>query len=43
MLRHPVDGSQWRKIESKFKNFVGDAKDFAGDGQKVDLTRSYYK
>jgi hypothetical protein len=43
MLRHPADGSQWRKIDSKFKDFAGDAKDFAGDGQKVDLTRSYYK
>jgi hypothetical protein len=26
MLRHPADGSQWRKIEREFPDFVGDAK-----------------
>jgi hypothetical protein len=26
MLRHPTDGSQWRKIDSKFKDFAGDAR-----------------
>jgi hypothetical protein len=26
MLRHPVDGSQWRKIDRKYKDFVGEAR-----------------
>jgi hypothetical protein len=26
MLRHPADGSQWRKIERKFPRFAGDAR-----------------
>jgi hypothetical protein len=26
MLRHPADGSQWRKIDRKFKDFAGDAR-----------------
>jgi hypothetical protein len=26
MLRHPADGSQWRKIDNKFKDFAGDAR-----------------
>jgi hypothetical protein len=26
MLRYPADGSQWRKIDRKFKDFVGDAR-----------------
>jgi hypothetical protein len=26
MLRHPADGYQWRKIDSKFKDFAGDAR-----------------
>jgi hypothetical protein len=26
MLRHPANGSQWRKIDSKFKDFTGDAR-----------------
>ena len=26
MLRHPADGSQWRKIERKFPTFIGDAR-----------------
>src|SRR5664279_640408 len=26
MLRHPADGSQWRKIEREFPNFAGDAR-----------------
>jgi hypothetical protein len=26
MLRHPVDGSQWRKIEREFPNFADDAR-----------------
>jgi hypothetical protein len=26
MLRHPTDGSQWRKIDRKFKDFAGDAR-----------------
>jgi hypothetical protein len=26
MLRHPADGSQWRQIDSKFKDFAGDAR-----------------
>jgi hypothetical protein len=24
MLRHPADGSQWRKIDRKYKDFVGE-------------------
>src|SRR5664279_4456945 len=26
MLRHPADGSQWRKIDREFKDFAGDAR-----------------
>jgi hypothetical protein len=26
MLRHPADGSQWRKIEREFPNFADDAR-----------------
>jgi hypothetical protein len=26
MLRHPADGSQWRKIDRKYKDFVGEAR-----------------
>jgi hypothetical protein len=26
MLRHPADGSQWRKIEREFPDFAGDAR-----------------
>ena len=26
MLRHPTDGSQWRKIEREFPNFAGDTR-----------------
>jgi hypothetical protein len=26
MLRHPVDGSQWRKIERDYPDFAGDTK-----------------
>src|SRR4051812_4893672 len=26
MLRHPADGSQWRKIKRKFPDFAGDAR-----------------
>ena len=26
MLRHPGDGSQWRKIERTFEDFVADAR-----------------
>jgi hypothetical protein len=26
MLRHPADGSQWRKIDRKFEDFAGDAR-----------------
>jgi hypothetical protein len=26
MLRHPADGSQWRNIDNKFKDFAGDAR-----------------
>jgi hypothetical protein len=26
VLRHPGDGSQWRKIEREFPDFVGDAR-----------------
>jgi hypothetical protein len=26
MLRHPTDGSQWRKIDRKYKDFVGEAR-----------------
>jgi hypothetical protein len=26
MLRRPTDGSQWRKIDNKFKDFAGDAR-----------------
>jgi hypothetical protein len=26
MLRHPADGSQWRKIERKFSDFADDAR-----------------
>jgi hypothetical protein len=26
MLRHPADGSQWRKIDRKYKYFVGEAR-----------------
>ena len=26
MLRHPADGSQWRKIERKYKDFADDAR-----------------
>jgi hypothetical protein len=26
MLRHPADGSQWRKIEREFSDFAGDKK-----------------
>jgi hypothetical protein len=26
ILRHPADGSQWRKIEREFQDFVGDAR-----------------
>jgi hypothetical protein len=26
MLRHPADGSQWRKIDNKFKDFAVDAR-----------------
>ena len=25
-LRHPADGSQWRKIDREFEEFVGDAR-----------------
>jgi hypothetical protein len=25
MMRHPVDGSQWRKIDRKYKDFAGEA------------------
>jgi hypothetical protein len=25
MLRHPTDGSQWRKIEREFPDIAGDA------------------
>jgi hypothetical protein len=25
MLRHPADGSQWRKIDKKYKDFAGEA------------------
>jgi hypothetical protein len=28
ILRHPADGSQWRKIDNKFKDFAGDARKF---------------
>jgi hypothetical protein len=26
MLRYPADGSQWRKIDIKFEDFAGDAR-----------------
>jgi hypothetical protein len=26
MLRHPADGSQWRKIDRKYKHFGGEAR-----------------
>jgi hypothetical protein len=26
MLRHPADGSQWRKIDRKYKDLVGEAR-----------------
>jgi hypothetical protein len=26
MLRHPTDGSQWRKIDRKYKDFAGEAR-----------------
>jgi hypothetical protein len=26
MLRHPTDGYQWRKIDRKYKDFVGEAR-----------------
>jgi hypothetical protein len=26
MLRHPIDGSQWRKIDKEFGDFAGDAR-----------------
>jgi hypothetical protein len=26
MLRHPIDGSQWRKIERDYPDFAGDAR-----------------
>jgi hypothetical protein len=26
ILRHPADGSQWRKIDNKFKDFADDAR-----------------
>jgi hypothetical protein len=26
MLRHPADGSQWRKIDRKYKDFAGEAR-----------------
>jgi hypothetical protein len=26
MLRHPTDGSQWRKIDRKYKSFSDDAR-----------------
>jgi hypothetical protein len=26
MLRHPADGTQWRKIDRKYKDFAGEAR-----------------
>jgi hypothetical protein len=31
MLRHPADGSQWRKIDRKYKDFVGEARNIRFD------------
>jgi hypothetical protein len=35
MLRHPADGSQWRKIEREFLNITDDARNFTDNARNL--------
>jgi hypothetical protein len=35
ILRHPVDGSQWRKIERDYPDFAGDARNLRAPGLQL--------
>ncbi|KAK1646115.1 hypothetical protein QYE76_063920 [Lolium multiflorum] len=40
MLRHPADGSQWRKIDREFPDFAEDARNLRGESAKISPARA---
>ncbi|KAK1669783.1 hypothetical protein QYE76_057942 [Lolium multiflorum] len=39
-LRHPADGSQWRKIDREFPDFAEDARNLRGDSAQISPARA---